>query len=322
MNRIGYDEFVAKIKNVRSFILVSHQSPDGDGIGSCLALGFALRSIGKEVTLYSKDEIPANLAFLPFSGDFVHEIPSDKTFDIAIMLDCAQRKRISEEFAKFTGAKEFACVDHHLLTTVEAEFLLIDDKAASTGEVILRLLKKAGLKVTKDIAQCIYTTLAVDTGFFKYSNTTQDALAVAAELVGEGASPWEVSKNIEESHPAERMKLLALSLASLEMGFNGKFASMDVTSNMLSKSGATIELSDEFASYPRAISGVEVSALFRDVEPNLVKVSLRSKDYVDVAKIAGKFGGGGHARAAGFRMRTSIDIAKQKLTEALKEYLS
>ncbi len=318
MNLVSYEEFLAIVKSAESFVICSHQSPDGDGIGSCIALSNWLRSIGKKTYLYSKDGVPKNLQFLPGSFDFIASLPKDEKFDVAIMADCAQRKRISDEFAEFKGAGKYVCVDHHLLITADADALLIDENAASTGEVVLRLIERAQAKVTQEIAQCIYTTLAVDTGFFKYSNTSAEVFAAAAKLVGFGASPWEVSKNIEESHPASRMRLLALSLASFEVGFDGRYATMDVTADMLKKSGATIDLSDEFASYPRSVEGVEVSALFRELEDKRVKVSMRSKDVVDVAELSRIFGGGGHARAAGFRMHCTIAEAKKKVAEALK----
>ena len=213
------------------------------------------------------------------------------------------------------------CVDHHLLKDVDAEFSILDVNAASTGEVIYRLIEHAGPEVTREIAECIYTTLVVDTGFFKYSNTNDKVLALASKLVEAGASPWLVAKNLDESHPVSRIKLLSLSLVSFEIQCDGKYSSMDVTSDMLEKSGATIDVSEEFATYPRSIDTVEVSALFRDIDDEMIKVSLRSKDYVDVSKIAGGFGGGGHARAAGFRIRCSLAEAKEKLLKVVKQNL-
>lgn len=316
-----YGSFIENLKVARTFVIASHYSPDGDGIGSSIALGMALRGMGKDVVLYSVDPVPWNLKFLPGTDGFVSSLPPGGEFDMAIMVDCAQRKRVSDEFAKYGGFKSIACIDHHQLENPEADHLLLDDEAASTGEVVMRLMKKAGVNVTADIAQLIYTTLVVDTGFFKYSTTDAHVLSVASELVAAGAEPWVVAKHLEESHPASRLKLLAKSLSTLTMELGGRYATMDVTQAMLAETKAAMEQSDEFATYPRMIDGVEVAALFREVEGGLIKISLRSKDFVDVAAIARSMGGGGHSRAAGVRIRASIDEAKKRIKSAIEEAL-
>lgn len=317
-----YKSFIERIGGAKSFVIASHQSPDGDGIGSTVALALALERMGKEVVLYNGDPIPWNLKFLPRTDDFVSKLPEGSNFDMAIMVDCAERKRISKEFAEHEGLGTLACIDHHQLKNPEADVLLIDPEAASTGEVVFRFMKRAGVEIDADVALLIYTTLVVDTGFFKYSTTNAHVLGLASELVEAGAVPWTVAKYLEESYPAERMKLLAKSLATLSFEFDGKYASMDVTQAMFKETGASIEQSDEFATYPRSIAGVEVSALFREMEDGVIKVSLRSKDLVDVAALARKMDGGGHARAAGMRMRASLDEAKRMLLDSVAKALN
>jgi len=316
-----YVSFIDQLERANTFVIASHYNPDGDGIGSCVALGMALERMDKEIVLYNRDPIPVNLRFLPGIDRFVSELPADGQFDMALMVDCAQRKRISDEFAAYQGFRSYSCIDHHLLEDAEADYFLLDSEAASTGEVVFRLMQRAGVKVDADVAQLIYTTLVVDTGFFKYSTTDARVLTLAAELVELGADPWVVAKNIEESFPLERFKLLASSLATLETDLDGRYASMDVTLKMLEETGASVDHSEEFAVYPRSIAGVEVSALFREVEKNLVKVSLRSKDAVDVSALARKMGGGGHTRAAGVRIRGSLKDAKLKILDAVKDAL-
>jgi len=316
-----YGAFLKGIEGARSFVIASHFSPDGDGIGSTLALGMALERMGKRVVMYNRDRLPENLEFLPGAGRLVRELSADARFDMAIMVDCAQRKRISEEFAAHQGFGKLACIDHHKLKDLEAEITLLDDCAASTGEVVLHLMETAGIDIDVDLAQCIYTTLVVDTGFFRYSSTNAHALEIASQLVRNGASPWEVAKNLDESYPASRLRLLALSLSTLELGMEGKYATMEVTQGMLKESGAGMEYSDEFATYPRSVKGVEVAALFREVEGGVIKISLRSKDSVDVAELARPMGGGGHSRAAGLRIRGTMEQAKSKLAGAVEEAL-
>ena len=318
------DKYIGIIDLLRAgsrILICSHYNPDGDGIGSMLAMGMLLERIGKKVVLYCRDKVPVNLEFLPTSQRITNKLPQTDKFDLTLMLDCAQRKRISDDFAQFKGTGKVICIDHHLLEKPESDIDLIDSEAASTGEVVLRLARRAGYLVEKKIAQCIYTTLVVDTGFFKYSNTNEEIFSLASQLVRLGADPWTVAKYLEESHPLCRMVLLGFSLASLHVEFKGKYATMDVTQKMLKESKAVMELSDEFATYPRAIEGVEVSALFREYGDGRIKVSLRSKDTVDVAAIARSFGGGGHARAAGFQTKLSLKEAKEKLLSELKNII-
>jgi phosphoesterase RecJ-like protein len=316
-----YRAFIDRLNAAETFIVASHSSPDGDGIGSTIAMGLLLERMGKQALLYNSDPVPANLRFLPNSDRFVSRIEPDAVFDMAIMVDCAQRKRVSKAFAEHPGFQTVACIDHHLLEGSEADALLLDDSAASAGEVVMRLMKKAGCELDADVALLIYTTLVVDTGFFKYSSTSSHVFALASELVAAGAEPWLVAKHLEESYPAARLKLMAASLSTLEFEFDGHYAHMEVTRDMLARTGATMELSDEYANYPRSVAGVEVSALFREVEEGLVKVSLRSKDVVDVSALARSMGGGGHARAAGVRIRAPMAEAKQRIRDAVAKAL-
>ena len=316
-----YAGFIGKLKASKLFLVVSHYSPDGDAIGSTIAMGMALEMMGKQAVLYNRDPLPDNLRFLPGAEKFVSVIPSGAHFDMAIMVDCAQRKRISDDFASSTSFASVACIDHHKLKGVEADLVLLDDEAASTGDVVLRLVERAGLPVGPELAQCIYTTLVVDTGFFRYSSTDSRVFSLASKLVSLGASPWDVAKNLEESYPEARLKLLAGSLATLSVDLNGRYATMDVTAKMLKETGACMEFSDEFTTYPRSIKGVEVAALFREVDAGHVKVSLRSKDTVDVAELARWMGGGGHARAAGLRIKATMEEAKLRLREAVDKAL-
>ena len=317
----NYKDLLDIIAGGRKFLIVSHASPDGDALGSSLALCRYLKAIGKDVTVYNCDGVPDSLAFLPGVDQVTDELALDASFDVSVMLDCAQRKRISDDFAALSGTGKVVCIDHHVLEHVEADISLIDSDAASAGEVVFRLIEKAGFEIDADIAQCIYTTLVVDTGFFKYSNTTASVLALAARLVDFGASPWTVAKYLEESYPLSRWRLLNSSLATLEIGDGGQYACMEITQKMLSDTGALLEFSDEFASYPRSIKGVEVAALFRETGDGLIKVSLRSKDVVDVAELARQFGGGGHARAAGFRVRGSMEEARARVVDAVAKLL-
>lgn len=300
-------------------MIVSHYHPDGDAIGSTLALAQGLKKLHKRVLVYNRDPVPFNLKFLPHSEEVTQTLPQEN-FDAAVMVDCAQPKRVSAEFAKALEEKRYGtlvCIDHHLLDHPVGDVDWIESDAASAGSVVWHLLKELKLAEGADIANLVYTTLTVDTGSFRYSNTTAKVFRLAEELVAAGADPWLISRNLEEANPVERFKLLQHCLSSLQVSADGRYASMEVAQKMLKASGAREDLSEEFANIPRSIHGVEVAALFREMVDGKIKVSLRSKEYVDVSKIAKQFGGGGHEHAAGCVLATDLASAKIKIEEAI-----
>jgi phosphoesterase RecJ-like protein len=315
-----YDEVAKVIKENRTFLIASHISPDGDAIGSTLALGIALKKIGKEIVMFNRDGVPSNLMFLAGADKFTKNIPDTK-FDAAILVDCAAPDRAGQTFeeAVVTGPK--IAIDHHRIEEKDVDISCIDETAASTGDVVLRILNRMNLPITADIAMCIYCTLVVDTGFFRYSNTTEAVLRVAADMVSLGADPWTVARNLEESYPVARFFLLARALASLKTAYDGRYAHMDITQQMIAETGAGIEMSDEFAGIPRSINSVMVSALFREISAGKIKVSLRSKEDIDVSDIAKRFGGGGHSHAAGCSITGTLQEAKDKIEEIVSQIL-
>lgn len=315
-----YDEVIKILRQKKRILIASHVNPDGDAIGSASALGIALSKMGKEVLIYNRDGVPATLAFLPYADRVVKQIP-ETPYEAAILIDCASPDRAGAPFEKANIAGPRIAIDHHRIDENAVDISCIDDTAASTGEVVLRILKAMGAPVTSDIAMCIYCTLAVDTGFFHYSNTTEGVLRVAAELVALGADPWTVARNLEESYQPARFYLLARSLVSLEISKDGRYAHMDVTEKMIKDTGADIEMSDEFASIPRSIDSVVISALFREMGSGRIKVSLRSKESIDVSAIAKKFGGGGHSHAAGCSITGTLQEAKDKIEIVVSELL-
>lgn len=310
-------------KKSQSFLIVSHYHPDGDAIGSSLALSLGLKKLGKKTVVYNRDAVPFNLSFLPSSGEVTQKLPEEK-LDCAVMVDCAQPKRVSDEFAMAVEAGRFGtlvCIDHHLLDHKVGDMDWIEPEAASTGSVVWHLL--TGMKIEKDpaIANLVFVTLTVDTGSFRYSNTTEAVFALAANLVRAGADPWFAASHLEESNPIERFLLLRECLGSLEVKHNGAYALMAVTQAMLKSAGAVEGLSDEFANIPRSIAGVEVAALFREIGDGKIKVSLRSKERVDVSKVAKQFGGGGHEHAAGCNVTGDLAAVKQKIEAAVTKVL-
>jgi len=245
-----------------------------------------------------------------------------KDCDLLLILDCNTLGRTGFESI---SAKKTVVLDHHVLpaSTARSGFhrslaeCIIDPDSAATGMIVYNLLKALKVDVDKRIATNLYAAILVDTGGFRYSNSSPDALRIASHLVEAGARPWSISKEIYENKPFRGMKLLGLSLATLEK--KNAVAWISTTGSMFKKTGAAAGNCEDFVDFPRKIKGVEVAVFFRYNGANSYKVSLRSKGNVNVQKIAKSFSGGGHAPAAGCRIKGSLKEVQEKVLKAIKK---
>ncbi|MBI4619342.1 MAG: bifunctional oligoribonuclease/PAP phosphatase NrnA [Desulfobacterales bacterium] len=313
------ERIIEEIKSNRTFLIASHVNPDGDAIGSALALAISLKNIGKKVTVFNQDPIPRNLQFLPMSPEIIHEIDRSLTFDVAFVLDCGDLDRVGKEIEKI---RKIINIDHHMTNSGFGDLRLVDSQSSSTAELIYAVLKDIPIEITYEIALNIYTAILTDTGAFCNSNTTEGTFHIASEMVRIGVNPANVAEKIYQEMPVPRLKLLGLALNTLEILDNGRIASVVVTLSMLRKTGATPELTEDMINYPRSILGVKVAVLFREVSRNYYKISLRSNKDIDVADIAREFGGGGHPNASGGNMKGSLLEAKGKVFEVVSKRLN
>jgi phosphoesterase RecJ-like protein len=309
-------------KNNRSFLIAGHINPEADSIGSSLALAQGLKKLGKkDVCVLSKDPVPEILRFLPSAQSVKHKMPK-KEFDVLFIVDCNVPDRTG--FSSF-NARKIGIIDHHVLPSnmsksgfhrsVEAS--LIVPEAAAAGELIYRFLTALKVNIDRNMATNLYAALLVDTGGFRYSNTTVDALEIASQLVKAGARPWKIAKEIYESVPFNAMKLLGHSLSTLEK--KDGIAWITTSGSMFKKTGTTAEDSEDFVNFPRKVNDIEIALFFREDKRNSYKVSLRSKGKVDVQKIAKTFGGGGHAPAAGCKVKGSLKEVQRKVLAAARK---
>ncbi|OIP29663.1 MAG: DHH family phosphoesterase [Deltaproteobacteria bacterium CG12_big_fil_rev_8_21_14_0_65_43_10] len=311
-------KIVEEIKRNKAFLIASHINPEGDAIGSALALAISLKNIGKEVTVFNQDPIPRNLQFLPMSAEIIHEIDGSLSFDAAFVLDCGGLDRVGKEIEKI---RKIINIDHHITNSRFGDIRLVDSQSSSTAELIYAVLKDIPIEVTYEIALNIYTAILTDTGAFCNPNTTERAFHIASEMVRIGVNPSNVAEKIYQEMPVSRLKLLGLVLNTLEILGNGRIASVVATLSMLKKTGATPELTEDIVTYPRSILGVKVAVLFREVSKNYYKVSFRSNKDVDVADIAREFSGGGHPNASGGNVGGSLLEVKGKVFEAISRRL-
>lgn len=315
MGNNSFREIAEAIKANQSFALYPHTNMDGDAIGSSAAICLALRQLGKEAWIIIDEEVPDNLMFL--AEGLVTE---DKEFacsaDMAFCVDSGALDRIGDRASLFQAAKQSVCIDHHSTSMHFCDYNYIDPKSAATGQLAFLLIKELEIVHDKRIANSVFAAITTDTGNFQYSSTQKITHEIVAELYDWGVSANEVSIEIYESDRFERLKVEALAIARMRSEFDGKLLITYVSQEMLKESGAFMYETDRIVNLMRAIKGTEVSVLVKEYEKDVIKLSMRSKQYFDVAKLCASLGGGGHARAAGATLRCSLDEAIERVIEA------
>ena len=313
------EQLLDAISQGQSFLVASHESPDGDALGSTLALMLALREMGKEVVAYNSHEMPKEYAFLPGQESLVCEVPTDRNFDVGFVLDAGELKRAGSWLRD--RCETLVNVDHHPHSEDFGEIYYVDTAASATGVMIHRILKALQHPISEDVAICIYTAILSDTGSFRYSNANPEAFRVAGEMVALNVDPWAISSGLYESQDEVRLRLLALALPTLKVSESGDYASIAVTLDMYAASQASAVHTDRFINYPRSIDGVEVAIFFRQLDPQTFKVGFRSKGKVDVGSLARELGGGGHHNAAGATVEGALETVEQWVFNRIDELL-
>jgi len=307
------------IRQHQTFLIAAHERPDGDAVGSTLALYNMLRGLGKDAVVYNQDRTPENFLFLPGSDLITQEVPPVENFEVAVILDCGELERVGTEAAKIAKIPNLMNIDHHVGNGGFCDVCLLDAEASSTGELIFRLARHLEFPLTSEIATCLYTAIVTDTGGFRYGNTRRGALLAAAELVDKGADPQWISENVYESDHPGRIRLLAMVLPTLTLEEEGRVGSLVVTQKALAEAGALPEHSEGFVDFPRSIRGVEISLLYSELVDGRFKISLRSKGKANVERVARLFGGGGHVNAAGCRVSGELSEIRRRVSEAIRD---
>lgn len=309
------------IREADRILFFLHISPDGDSIGSTLAMVHALRRAGKQAIGVGVDPVPRNYQFLPgWDSLFVPWQDVQGEWDLACFLDCGDMERVGDGLPIVARASRTLNVDHHTTNTVYGQHNYIDYTAAAVGELAYLLIRELGLPIDQTIATCLYTSIVADTGGFKYDSTRPRTHRIAAELLEAGAQPYEVATALFENESMARMALLAHALATLQVDPTGQIASLYVTREMLEQTGAGDEDVEGLVNYARSVTGVEVGVIFRETTDGRVRVGLRSRRRVDVGAVAFQFGGGGHARASGcgFGGGATMEEVRTKVLSAIQ----
>jgi bifunctional oligoribonuclease and PAP phosphatase NrnA len=314
------DRIIQQLKSSRRILLATHTNPDGDAMGSLVALGLCLDTMGKTVTLYDESPIPAVYRYLPEANRVIRHLPIGAMYDTAVVLDCGDFARIGEGQAPVRQCSVIINIDHHTTNTGFGTLQEIDTNACATAEIVYRIIKTLAVPITRNMAVSIYTGILTDTGSFRFSNTNRAAFTICQEMIDCGVNPYDVARHVYGTYSLGRIKLLNLALDSIEISENGKLSMMTLTQDMMKETGTRSQDVDGIINYARAIEEVRVAVLIQESvngqrvgdSPDQYHVSLRSDGTVDVGAVASTFGGGGHISAAGFNIETTLSDLKTK----------
>ena len=330
---VAFDEMPVIIDAYERYLVFTHIHLDGDTLGAAVAFADAMREIGREAWVVIDDEVPRTLGLInmPFviGAEEAARIVSldsespeeDEIPYLAIAMDFTDPERLEGRERLFYSADETLCIDHHVVSRPDCDYSYIDPEAGATSVIVYMLLKAAGLPITERIATALYIGVVTDTGRFQYANTTPETHIIAAELLAAGADFRAAYHDIYQSIKVEKLFVQSEMLKNLEIFADGKAAMSFVRAETLEKLNAGEDETDGMSEVLRSIIGVEVSAFLKERPDGIIKVSMRSKGWLDVASFAADFGGGGHMRAAGFTSDQGVEsvcgMLKEKLTEIL-----
>jgi len=318
------NEKISELKKVlfsaKEVLIVSHVRPDGDTIGSALSLREVLINQGIKVDLVCDGEIPSKFAFLPESQLYKKPEEVDKVYPLCVFVDVASDGQMGESYKFLYSHKEVVNIDHHVSNKGYAKYNYVEDKSACC-ELMYCLYKEFGIELTQKTATFLLLGMVTDTGNFGHSNTTAETLKIAGELVSKGANLYQINLNMFKNQPMERSKLYLDIISNSKYFLDNKMALIIIKQEDLNRYNLTSNVTEGFIDYNLTISGIEISVSLLETKDKTFKVSFRSKGKVDVNRIAGTFGGGGHVNASGAMLRGYLEDVVDKLVYTCGQYL-
>ncbi|CAM2890706.1 bifunctional oligoribonuclease/PAP phosphatase NrnA [Paenibacillus sediminis] len=320
---LGLQNAKAFLMEHDDYLVVSHVQPDGDAVSSTLAVGWLLSCLGKKFVMLNEGPIPDRMNFLWHADQIVNLSVTSlgRTYKYIVCVDCADFQRVGLTKQYFAEDAVILNIDHHPTNDAYGTYNLIKEDAAATAEILYDLIHGFGLEWNADIASAIYTGLLTDTGGFRYSNTTPKVMSIASQLLTYGVDGPKLSETLLEEMTFAQLQVLTKALSTLQMSDDGKISWVYVTPEHMAECGAKNDDLEGIVNYPRNIRGVEVGLLFKVIDDQAVKVSMRSAGKVDVAAVAQSFGGGGHVRAAGCRIEGQLDDIISRVIARVREDL-
>ncbi|HEV3409943.1 MAG TPA: bifunctional oligoribonuclease/PAP phosphatase NrnA, partial [Chthoniobacterales bacterium] len=313
MTNTSFAEIAAALRGATRIAVLSHVRPDGDALGSQLALGISLRQLGKEVVVWNEDGMLEKYSFMPCAELLVRPPAEPQEFDLSVALDTAVQNRLGNA-GEAVRAPKWINIDHHPTNPRYGDLNYIEPTAPATGQILYELLATQDLPINPEIAENLFVAISTDTGSFQYPNTTAHTFEIGAELVKRGVNVGRVSQLLYENYPRRRVELLRELLRTMRFEADGRVASFSLALKLARELGVKPEDNEGLIDHLRAIHGVVVAVFFEELPEGKVRVSMRSKSAAaDVAAIAQRFGGGGHVLAAGARVRGSLPEVEQRL---------
>lgn len=318
------DEIGAAISAHQRFVLMSHVRPDGDAIGSEIALGFSLMALGKEVFIINEDGVPESLEFLKGSEKVTTPPKDPLEVEVAIALDTATKPRLGDgSLHAASKAKIWLNIDHHISNPGYGDINLIDVRKPATGQIVYELIKALGYPIPDETRDAVYVAVSTDTGSFQYGSTTAATYELGADLIRRGLNVGKINADIYDNHPYRRLELMRALLNTLQISEDGQLACWELLDQTRLDLNLQPDDSEGLIDMIRSVKGVRVAAFFEELHDGKIRVSMRSKDSgINVCNVATEFGGGGHALAAGIRMAGPLSVAKPKVLTALKQALA
>jgi phosphoesterase RecJ-like protein len=309
------------LKDARRVLVVSHIDPDGDALGSQIAFGAYVRHLGKEALLVKDSSIPEKYAFLSGAGDIldVSDLPADTTVDTALVLECPSIERVGAAQKLLTRDVKIINIDHHPDARDFGTVNWVETTASSVGEMTFEFFDHVGFEISPAVAEALYTAILTDTGRFRYPSTSPRTMCVAAELVARGARPQDIVDHVYYNMRVSTVRLIGKILNKVEFYHDNKICLLTLTRDMLENSGADIAEAEGVVDYTMVSRTARAGALLKEMENGSTKVSLRSRDGIDVSSLAAQFSGGGHVNAAGCVIDLPLAEAREKLVGLLKE---
>ncbi len=323
MSNSTFSEIAQALREHNSFVVMSHVRPDGDAIGSQLALGHALEQLGKTVYYVNEDGLPDNLAFLPHSENVIQLKGEVLDVEVAIALDCATKPRLGENSLKAASkTKLWINMDHHISNTGYGDLNFIDATSPATGQILYNFITVEDFPFSDVTRDAIYVAVSTDTGSFQYGSTTVATYEMAADLVRRGLKVGDINVKTYDSYPYRRVELLRRLLSTLQLSDDGRIADWKLVYSTQEKLGLKPEDSEGLIDMIRAVDGVEVAVFFEELSDGMIRVSMRSKNKaINVCNVAKIFGGGGHAMAAGIRTEGTIEGVREVVLAELRKSL-
>lgn len=314
-------EVIKNIRKYKTFLISAHVDPEGDSIGSQLAIAIMLKRMNKETAIINQDIAGDTYKFLPGIESIKTKLDKDFKYDAVCIVDCPIMDRIGRVKEYIRKGVPIINIDHHVSNARFGTVNWILPKASSTGEMVFELFKEAGIKLNRNAALNLYVAILMDTGSFRYTNTTYKTHEVISHLLRFNIDPKRISRLIYESHSFNSRKLLALMLSTIKRSFNGKIAWMILSDAMFKKTRTRQSDAEDFVNFALFIKEIEVALLFRQQSKGFVKVSLRSNGVIDVNKIAAYFGGGGHKLASGCLVKGPLKKVQRVVINMVKKEL-